>query len=113
MANEVVTVLPSGDKVLEPIGTTTLKVLFALRQTGRHRMHDRNLGKPMVLLKTSRRRKFIPTAVCLTSYPGEAEDLMHMPLRGTGRAGSGRESPGSGWQGLSLGPDCRSSPLHG
>jgi NADPH:quinone reductase-like Zn-dependent oxidoreductase len=82
IAEKVKEVLPGGvDKVLELIGTTTLKdSLRCVRQGGIVCMTGIVGNKwsfdnfaPM---------EVIPTAVSLTSYAGEAEDFMRMPLEG-------------------------------
>ena len=80
IASEVKKLLPGGtDKVLELIGTTTLKDSLRCTREGGIVCMTGIVGNnwsfdnfdPM---------EFIPTAVSLTSYAGEAEDFMSMPL---------------------------------
>jgi NADPH:quinone reductase-like Zn-dependent oxidoreductase len=80
IAEQVMELCPNGvDKVLELVGTTTLKdSLRCTKQRGivcmtgivGNKWSFENFA-PM---------EAIPTAVCLTTYAGESEDFMRMPL---------------------------------
>ncbi len=81
IASEVRNLVPNGvDKVLELIGTTTLKDSLRCAKVG---------GIVCMTGIVGNRWSFddfapmeaIPTAVCLTSYAGEAEDFMRMSLQ--------------------------------
>jgi NADPH:quinone reductase-like Zn-dependent oxidoreductase len=80
IAAEVKERLPGGaDKVLELIGTTTLKDSLRCAKQGGIVCMTGIVGNQWALENFSP-MEVIPTAVCLTSYAGEAEDFMHMPL---------------------------------
>lgn len=80
IAGEVKRRLPGGaDKVLELIGTTTLKDSLPCTKEGGIVCMTGIVGKQWSF-ENFAPMEFIPTAVCLTSYAGEAEDFMRMPL---------------------------------
>jgi NADPH:quinone reductase-like Zn-dependent oxidoreductase len=80
IASEVKKLLPGGvDKVLELIGTTTLKdSLRCAKQGGIVCMTG--IAGNQWSFDNFAPMDVIPTAVCLTSYAGEAADFMRMPL---------------------------------
>jgi NADPH:quinone reductase-like Zn-dependent oxidoreductase len=80
IAGEVTKRLPGGaDKVLELIGTTTLKdSLHCARQGGIVCMTG--IVGNQWSFDNFAPMEVIPTAVSLTSYAGEADDFMRMPL---------------------------------
>jgi len=116
IAAEVKRRLPGeADKVLELIGTTTLKDSLRCTKEGGIVCMTGIVGNQWSF-ENFAPMEFIPTAVCLTSYAGEAEDFMRMPLdaRATDRADrGGGQFAGSGGQGFSLGRYRRSPSLHG
>jgi NADPH:quinone reductase-like Zn-dependent oxidoreductase len=67
------------DKVLELIGTTTLKDSLRCAKQGGIVCMTGIVGNQWSFENFSP-MEAIPTAVCLTSYAGEAEDFMQMPL---------------------------------
>lgn len=80
IAAEVRKVHPGGvDKVLELIGTTTLKDSLGCTKQGGIVCMTGIVGNKWSL-DNFNPMEFIPTAVSLTSYAGEAEDFMRMPL---------------------------------
>jgi NADPH:quinone reductase-like Zn-dependent oxidoreductase len=80
IAAEVKRRLPGGaDKVLELIGTTTLKDSLRCAKQGGIVCMTGIVGNQWSFENFSP-MEAIPTAVCLTSYAGEAEDFMRMPL---------------------------------
>jgi NADPH:quinone reductase-like Zn-dependent oxidoreductase len=81
IAEQVKEVCPGGfDKVLELVGTTTLKdSLHCARQGGIVCMTG-IVGNKWSLDEFAP-MDAIPTAVCLTVYAGESEDFMQMPLQ--------------------------------
>ena len=91
IAAEVKRRLPGeADKVLELIGTTTLKDSLRCTKEGGIVCMTGIVGNQWSF-ENFAPMEFIPTAVCLTSYAGEAEDFMRMPLdaRATDRADRG------------------------
>jgi NADPH:quinone reductase-like Zn-dependent oxidoreductase len=68
-----------ADKVLELIGTTTLIDSLQCAKPGGIVCMTGIVGNKWTL-DSFDPMGVIPTAVCLTSYAGEAEDFMHMPL---------------------------------
>ena len=81
IASEVKKKLSGGvDKVLELIGTTTLKDSLRCAKQGGIVCMTGIAGNQWSFENFSP-METIPTAVCLTSYAGEAEDFMHMPLQ--------------------------------
>ena len=80
IAEEVKKRLPRGvDKVLELIGTTTLNDSLRCAKQGGIVCMTGMVGNQWSFENFSP-MEVIPTAVCLTSYAGEAEDFMQMPL---------------------------------
>jgi NADPH:quinone reductase-like Zn-dependent oxidoreductase len=80
IAGEVRKLLPGGaDKVLELIGTTTLKDSLRCARQGGIVCMTGIVGNQWSFDNFAP-MEVIPTAVSLTSYAGEAEDFMHMPL---------------------------------
>jgi NADPH:quinone reductase-like Zn-dependent oxidoreductase len=80
IAGEVKKRLASGvDKVLELIGTTTLKDSLRCARQGGVVCMTGIVGNQWSF-ENFAPMDAIPTAVCLTSYAGEAEDFMSMPL---------------------------------
>src|SRR5580692_511377 len=80
IAAEVKERVPGGaDKVLELIGTTTLKDSLRCAKQGGIVCMTGMVGSQWAF-DSFAPMEVIPTAVCLTSYAGEAEDFMHMPL---------------------------------
>jgi NADPH:quinone reductase-like Zn-dependent oxidoreductase len=80
IAEEVKRVLPDGaDKVLELVGVTTLKDSLRCAKEGGIVCMTGIVGNKWSFDNFSP-MEAIPTAVCLTSYAGEAEDFMRMPL---------------------------------
>jgi NADPH:quinone reductase-like Zn-dependent oxidoreductase len=80
IASEVRKLLPGGaDKVLELIGTTTLKDSLRCARQGGIVCMTGIVGNQWSFDHFAP-MEVIPTAVSLTSYAGEAEDFMHMPL---------------------------------
>jgi NADPH:quinone reductase-like Zn-dependent oxidoreductase len=80
IAAEVKKRLSGGaDKVLELIGTTTLIDSLRCAKPGGIVCMTGIVGNKWTL-DSFDPMGVIPTAVCLTSYAGEAEDFMHMPL---------------------------------
>ena len=67
------------DKVLELIGTTTLKDSLRCSKQGGIVCMTGIVGNQWSFDNFAP-MDAIPTSVCLTSYAGEAEDFMHMPL---------------------------------
>jgi hypothetical protein len=65
--------------VLELIGTTTLKDSLRCAKPGEIVCMTGIVGNQWTL-ENFAPLEVIPTAVCLTSYAGDAEDFMHMPL---------------------------------
>lgn len=80
IAGQVKEVCPSGvDKVLELVGTTTLKdSLLCAKQRGIVCMTG-IVGNKWSF-ESFAPMEAIPTAVCLTSYAGESDDFMRTPL---------------------------------
>ena len=80
IAEQVKEVCPGGvDKVLELVGTTTLKdSLHCAKQRGIVCMTG-IVGNKWSFDEFSP-MEAIPTAVCLTTYAGESEDFMRTPL---------------------------------
>jgi NADPH:quinone reductase-like Zn-dependent oxidoreductase len=68
-----------ADKVLELIGTTTLVDSLRCAKQGGIVCMTGIVGNKWTF-DSFDPMGIIPTAVCLTSYAGEAEDFMHMPL---------------------------------
>lgn len=80
IAAEVKKRFPGGaDKVLELIGTTTLKDSLRCARQGGIVCMTGIVGNQWTFDNFAP-MEAIPTAVCLTSYAGEAEDFMRMPL---------------------------------
>ena len=80
IAGDVKKVHPGGvDKVLELIGTTTLKDSLRCAKQGGIVCMTGMVGNQWSFDNFAP-MEVIPTAVSLTSYAGEAEDFMHMPL---------------------------------
>ena len=80
IAAEVKRRLPGeADKVLELIGTTTLKDSLRCTKEGGIVCMTGIVGNQWSF-ENFAPMEFIPTAVCLISYAGEAEDFMRMPL---------------------------------
>lgn len=80
LAAEVKKRFPGGaDKVLELIGTTTLKDSLRCARQGGIVCMTGIVGNQWTFDNFAP-MEAIPTAVCLTSYAGEAEDFMRMPL---------------------------------
>ena len=80
IAAEVKKRFPGGaDKVLELIGTTTLKDSLRCARQGGIVCMTGIVGNQWTFDNFAP-MEAIPTAVCLTSYAGEAEDFMSMPL---------------------------------
>jgi NADPH:quinone reductase-like Zn-dependent oxidoreductase len=81
IAKDVRSVLPSGaDKVLELVGTTSLKDSLRCAKEGGIVCMTGIVGNKWSFDNFAP-MEAIPTAVCLTSYAGEAEDFMRMPLQ--------------------------------
>jgi NADPH:quinone reductase-like Zn-dependent oxidoreductase len=81
IAREVRSVLPNGtDKVLELIGTTSLLDSLRCAKEGGIVCMTGIVGNKWSFDNFSP-MEAIPTAVCLTSYAGEADDFMRMPLQ--------------------------------
>jgi NADPH:quinone reductase-like Zn-dependent oxidoreductase len=81
IAEEVRQALPDGaDKVLELVGTTTLKDSLRCAKEGGIVCMTGIVGNKWSFDNFSP-MEVIPTAVCLTSYAGEAGDFMRMPLQ--------------------------------
>ena len=81
IAAEVTKRLEGGaDKVLELIGTTTLKDSLHCAKPGGIVCMTGIVGNQWTF-ENFAPMDAIPTAVCLTSYAGEAEDFMRMPLQ--------------------------------
>jgi NADPH:quinone reductase-like Zn-dependent oxidoreductase len=71
---------PAGvDKVLEMVGTTTLRDSLRCARPGGIVCMTGIVGNEW-LLDGFNPMEFIPTAVCLTAYAGESEDFMRTPL---------------------------------
>ena len=68
------------DKVLELVGTTTLKDSLRCAKPGGIVSMTGIVGNKWTLEEFDP-MEMIPTAVCLTSYAGESEDFMHTPLQ--------------------------------
>jgi NADPH:quinone reductase-like Zn-dependent oxidoreductase len=68
-----------ADKVLELIGTTTLKDSLRCAKQGGIICMTGIVGNQWSF-ENFAPMEVIPTAVSLTSYAGEADDLQHMPL---------------------------------
>jgi NADPH:quinone reductase-like Zn-dependent oxidoreductase len=80
IAGEVKKVLPGGvDKVLELIGTTTLKDSLRCAKQGGIVCMTGMVGNQWSFDNFAP-MEVIPTAVSLTTYAGEADDSMRMPL---------------------------------
>ena len=80
IAQEVQTRYPGGvDKVLELIGTTTLKDSLRCAKQGGIVCMTGIVGNKWSFDEFAP-MEAIPTAVCLTSYAGESEDFMKTPL---------------------------------
>jgi NADPH:quinone reductase-like Zn-dependent oxidoreductase len=80
IASEVRKRLRGGaDKVLELIGTTTLKDSLRCAKQGGIVCMTGIVGNQWSF-ENFAPMEVIPTAVNLTSYAGEADDFMHMPL---------------------------------
>jgi NADPH:quinone reductase-like Zn-dependent oxidoreductase len=80
IADDVKRVLPGGvDKVLELIGTTTLPDSLRCAKEGGIVCMTGMVGNTWSF-DTFAPMEVIPTAVGLTSYAGEADDFMRMPL---------------------------------
>ena len=81
IAEEVRNAMPGGaGKVLELIGTTTLKDSLRCAKQGGIVCMTGIVGNKWAFDNFAP-MEAIPTAVCLTSYAGEAEDFMRMPLQ--------------------------------
>lgn len=81
IAKDVRGALPSGvDKVLELIGTTSLKDSLQCAKEGGIVCMTGIVGNKWTFDNFAP-MEAIPTAVCLTSYDGEVEDFMKMPLQ--------------------------------
>ena len=81
IAAEVRNVVANGvDKVLELIGTTTLKDSLRCAKQGGIVCMTGIVGNKWSF-EDFAPMEAIPTAVCLTSYAGEADDFMRMPLQ--------------------------------
>jgi NADPH:quinone reductase-like Zn-dependent oxidoreductase len=81
IAREVRSLLPNGaDKVLELIGTTSLLDSLRCAKEGGIVCMTGIVGNKWSFDNFSP-MEAIPTAVCLTSYAGEADDFMRMPLQ--------------------------------
>lgn len=81
IADHVRSIAPDGvDKVLELIGTTTLKDSLRCAKEGGIVCMTGIVGNKWSFDNFAP-MEAIPTAVCLTSYAGEAEDFMRMPLQ--------------------------------
>jgi len=85
IAEQVITAHPAGvDKVLEMVGTTTLRDSLRCARQGGIVCMTGIVGNQW-LLDRFNPMEFIPTAVCLTAYAGEAEDFMRTPLNDLAR----------------------------
>jgi NADPH:quinone reductase-like Zn-dependent oxidoreductase len=81
IAAEVRKLVPNGfDKVLELIGTTSLKDSLRCAKQGGIVCMTGIVGNKWTFDNFAP-MEAIPSAVCLTSYAGEAEDFMRMPLQ--------------------------------
>jgi NADPH:quinone reductase-like Zn-dependent oxidoreductase len=81
IAKDVRSVLPEGaDKVLELIGTTSLEDSLQCTKEGGIVCMTGIVGNKWSFDNFAPMES-IPTAVCLTSYAGENEDFMRMPLQ--------------------------------
>ena len=81
IASEVLNVYPGGvDKVLELVGTTTLKDSLRCARQGGIVCMTGIVGNKWSFDEFAP-MEAIPTAVCLTTYAGEARDFMQMPLQ--------------------------------
>jgi NADPH:quinone reductase-like Zn-dependent oxidoreductase len=81
IAEEVQEVCPGGvDKVLELVGTTTLKDSLRCAKQGGIVCMTGMVGNKWSFDNFSP-MEVIPTAVSLTTYAGESEDFMRMPLQ--------------------------------
>jgi NADPH:quinone reductase-like Zn-dependent oxidoreductase len=82
LADQVSKAFPGGvDKVLEMVGTTTLKDSLRCARQGGIVCMTGIVGNQWAL-DDFNPMEVIPTAVCLTSYGGGAEDFMRTPLQG-------------------------------
>jgi NADPH:quinone reductase-like Zn-dependent oxidoreductase len=80
IASDVREKFPEGvDKVLELVGTTTLKDSLRCAKQGGIVCMTGIVGNKWSFDNFAP-MEAIPTAVCLTSYAGESEDFMRMPL---------------------------------
>jgi len=81
ISDHVRTVFPYGvDKVLELVGTTTLKDSLKATRTGGIVCMTGMVGNSWSFDEFSP-MEAIPTAVCLTTYSGGVEDFMRTPLQ--------------------------------
>jgi NADPH:quinone reductase-like Zn-dependent oxidoreductase len=81
IASQVRALLPGGaDKVLELVGTTTLKDSLRCARPGGIVCMTGMVGNRWSFDEFAP-MEVIPTAVSLTTYAGEAEDFMQMPLQ--------------------------------
>src|SRR5216684_2712517 len=79
LAEQVNTAHPAGvDKVLEMVGTTTLRDSLRCARQGGIVCMTGIVGNRW-LLDGFNPMEFIPTAVCLTAYAGESEDFIQTP----------------------------------
>jgi NADPH:quinone reductase-like Zn-dependent oxidoreductase len=80
LAGQVNAAYPAGvDKVLEMVGTTTLRDSLGCARQGGIVCMTGIVGNQW-LLDRFNPMEFIPTAVCLTAYAGESDDFMRTPL---------------------------------
>ena len=80
IAEQVKEVCPNGvDKVLELVGTTTLKDSLLCTKKGGIVCMTGIVGNKWSF-DTFAPMEAIPTAVCLTTYAGESDDFMRTPL---------------------------------
>ena len=81
IAGAVNEAIPGGvDKVLELIGATTLKDSLRCAKQGGIVCMTGMVGNKWSF-ENFAPMDYIPTAVCLTTYAGESNDFMHMPLQ--------------------------------
>jgi len=81
IAEQVKEVCPGGfDKVLELVGTTTLKDSLRCARLGGIVCMTGLVGNKWSFDEFAP-KDAIPTAVCLTTYAGESEDFMRMPFQ--------------------------------
>ena len=113
IADQVKEVYPSGvDKVLELVGTTTLKDSLRCARPGGIVCMTGIVGNQWSFADFSP-MEAIPTAVCLTSYAGESADFMRTPLNDLARQIAAGTLPVAVGQTFPLDEIVAGAPLHG